>query len=571
MYRLEALSPEEFAWLSVGLLKREISPAVRMVSLRGPDGGRDAVLDGPSTTSRYDWTGRWVFQFKHYTGQLATSRSRVLRDLRSELGSLIATSETRIDNYVMLTSVPFSGAAGTGLHDRVAALIQELSSATSVKIDVWDGLEIVSLLIQHSAIARRFFSDGSGSRPSEPSASVEATSYRLLTSARANSFDDETFFALLDEVVGHDLWVFSPGSNSPLWRVYLQANYLDLSDSLDGLLRQVSARSKYWSGSTAIQRTIAWIMLARAATAARLGKPRETLRFIKRIRSLHISDPELDAWCWNVRSIAYGKLEDESLYRASTERAITSATEAGNLWLAFTVDLRRLHKASWAAAERSEPMANSQFESDVRGVLVSTADLSGEETTHVRAQEDAYLALQYTWQPSSWDLAERAILSAQSRFEVIGDASELARMASEHGRLFLLSSTAGSAVTALRSGLRRRLYGGEYPRARYDLLWLGQALSREHLELESEICFLLGLSIHDQIYAGREIDQGVVGELRRGLEKGSHELAGMARRRRIDRDYLCGLVELGTSLGESESLALIDMERFKDLVTRYAQ
>src|SRR5438270_9034086 len=98
MRELRQLTPEAFAWLALALLKSEVSPAVRMVALAGPDGGRDAVLTGPCQTSRYRWSGYWVFQFKHYGTDASSARSRVLSDYEKGFKAVRELSAGNLSN-----------------------------------------------------------------------------------------------------------------------------------------------------------------------------------------------------------------------------------------------------------------------------------------------------------------------------------------------------------------------------------------------------------------------------------------------------------------------------------------
>jgi hypothetical protein len=308
------------------------------------------------------------------------------------------------------------------------------------------------------------------------------------------------------------------------------------------------------------------VILVQSAVAARIGHPRRALRLVNAIDKLGARDPELRAWCWNIRSIALGKLERSVAYLAATDQTVRFAREAGNTWLSQSAELRRIHKKDWATAERGQQLSDGELEGAVRAAVEDAESLTASELRHLRAQQDAYLALHYTWDPRTVDLAERAILSAESRFGDLGDNSELARMYSERGRLYLLSDTAEGAAAALRTGLRRRLEGGEYPRARYDLIWLGKALLQTGRDVDGETCLWLVLSIHSQIYGNSQVDGGVIRDAKLGLDAAPHAIAKLGRRRVLDKEYLSSLVQTATGLNPTETLSLIDLGRLREVI-----
>jgi hypothetical protein len=272
-------------------------------------------------------------------------------------------------------------------------------------------------------------------------------------------------------------------------------------------------------------------------------------------------DPEVRAWCYNVLSLVYGKLERLPLYEVATARAVDAAEEAGFGWLAATVEMRRLHKASWSASERGSPLDNSTFEAQLMAVVAQHERLySGEdEAEHARAQRDAYLGLHYTWQPDRWDQAERAVVAAQSRFRRLHDLPELARMSSELGRLRLYGhSDRTLAIELIKEGLRRRTFLGERARARYDLLWLAEAHSEGSAFLWAEVCVFACLAIHEALYGKRDVDQEFHRRARHLLQGRPSILARRARQGRLPSGELLEWLEGATGMDPDECTRLLD-------------
>ncbi|MFL6137391.1 MAG: hypothetical protein ACJ74O_06265 [Frankiaceae bacterium] len=506
-----------------------------------------------------------MFQFKHYRTSLAADRSRVLRDLPRELRAVHILLAGNIDNYLLITSVPFSGTIGSGSFDKIQALKLALKRELNVNVDLWDGLEISALLLQYPRIAATFFEDSK--RTPEVQRRWSPT-LAALTSTHASALDDETFYLLLSALLGSGRYVFGPDSDSELFQAYLSGEYLGLQDALVRLNQHL--RHRPLPSSPEAQRAVAWVVLTNAAVAARIGKARAALRMLGRIRQQAVADSELAAWILNVESIALGKLDRSREYRLATDAAIRMADAAGHAWIAKSALLRELHKINWAANEQGIPVVSQDLEAAITDVLQRPGYVSEEEREHLLAQSDAYLALHYTWQPYEWPDAERSIYSAETRFKALGDVSETTRMTSERGRLYLLANEYERAQDILAAACRQRVLAGEYPRARYDLLWLGQAYSRRSRWLEAEICFTLTLSIHDQIYRGRKIDASVITTIFSELHACEPTLLTIARRRRLRLEDLAGWVASSTRMSEEEAAALFDLQRLRHLIAQLA-
>ncbi len=390
----------------------------------------------------------------------------------------------------------------------------------------------------------------------DPSTAQQVPSYML-----DQNTDPLDFFIGLNGLLGTGQHVMGPDSESALWKLYLDGMYLKNEALLSELAAQVLRLRARAVLRPASRRATAWLFLVQGLIWTRLGKPKHALSLFDLCEASGLNDDaEITAWIWNGRSIAYGKLEDDSLYIMSTKRAIEAGEQGGITWLAQSARLRHLHKLAWAAAEDGNPLANDAFSSALARMISTPGELSPRQETHIAAQSDAYFALQYTWQPDAWSLADEHIRSAQNRFGLLGDTSEFTRMASEQGRLLLLSGSGTRAVRALQDGLRRRLLGGEYPRARYDLLWLGQALGRVGMNHEAEVCLLLSLALHEQMYGVANVDKGIVRETLAALSQEAHFLRDAARRHRIENEFLEQSVSASTGLSSRDVAELVDLD-----------
>ena len=537
------------------------------------DGRVDVILDSLAVSRDTPSRDRWIFHIELFRGlEVGSSRwlsSLIERHLDSVYAALI---EAGVKNYVVVLPHCTISAETHGDNYANQFLQRELvhrrrGLEPRLSFELWDQVGLLRRLSRHPGLLEiGLGQDADGSGPS--TSPLQSPEFELLAGEDASGIDDETFFALLQELLGDSPWIMAPGSDSVLWALYVGGQFQALEQPLKRLHEELRSRRARMLASPERGRAAAWVELTRALVAAKVGRPRRSLKILDAAVGLTAADGEYDAWAWNIRSIAYGKLEDGPAYRISTDKAITVGREVGLPWISQTAELRRLHKESWAAAEGGHPLPNEEFEASILGVSTGSDGLSRPQMEHVLAQQEAYLALQYTWQPPVWDLAETFISRAQRRFDTVGDASELARMASERGRLYLLSRSDSHAVKNLQRGVQRRMHGGEFPRARYDLLWLGQGLVRLGMTFEAETCFYLALSIHEELYGNRKVDKGVVQDIRRQLRTTAGGLAARGAKARLSRDYLREAIEGATSLPGEDSSALIDLDRLSNLIVR---
>jgi hypothetical protein len=567
MFDFRRLSEDDFAWLCVSVLKAAISPGVHLVSIRGRDGGRDGVLFDSAPAGARGWAGTWVFQFKHYPRDDASARSQVLRDAARELPA-VKRAEPTLSNYLLLTSVKFTGTPGSGFHDRAQKAMADLGRAHGLNVEIWDGLEIASQLLRFPLLCRTFFPPNT----SEPIKVASASAARELVDflvTQGASLDDGTFFTSMDRLFVAAPWVLAPGSLAPAWALVMEGDNSALRTFSATLVRQIKARTDGSSDLPRPRRAQAWLTALQALAEARMGHPRTALRLVQKIPFEVHQDQELAAWVANIRSISFGKLDMRRAYERATRDAIRIARETSNDWLGATIQLRELHKRAWAGAEAGIIMNNEQFEDRLRSDTAS-GWFQSEAGDHLRAQQNAYLALHLTWQDEHQDRAASAIAAATHGFKQVEDRSELSRMASELGRLSLRAGANEASLVHLRSALKTRILTAEYPRVRYDLLWLGDALQLEGDEVLAETSYLMALGLHDALYGREQSDAGIVLALTDSLTQSHGQLTSQARRRRFDNDELIGLMSSATNLDVAELGMLADTNLLRTALSKYA-
>jgi hypothetical protein len=493
-------------------------------------------------------------------------RSRVLSDYRSGLSQVVVSSARRPDNYILITSVPFTGTPRTGLFDRVEALKGALGEQYSVRLDLWDGLEIEALLLKYPRLA-----DHVRRRALRGSARVEAPKFHevpaavlLLAGATERELTDLQVLAMLDGLIGELPNPLMPGSRSWLWNAYMGADNRSARALISAMTRAVGRRAAH---APELSHSLTWLQLTWAAIEARLGSPKAARKLAIQSKS-RSTDPSVRAWALNIESIAEGKLDRVAPYRRASDEALRASEESGDQWLWASIRLRILHKQSWSLGESGQPMENSVFGDEIEAILGRDWGMAPDTREHLAAQVDAYTGLQLSWHTSEWATAERAIRSADARFREIGDYSELARIRAERGRLYLLGGAEpAKTVGAVLAGAQQRLRQGELPRLRYDLLWLGQAYSRLPAEVEAQTCWCLGLAIHDQLYRSAKIDSKIVRALDDALQSSTGSLQAQARSRRFTHEFCVGLLSSSLQIDETELAYLVDVERFRSFAS----
>lgn len=562
---LDDLDDKEFAGLCVQLLRQEVSRSVRPMAAFGPDGGRDAVLDGACQTKRYNWDGKWIFQFKHYHGDVGPARRDILRIFKREVYAALCKFPT-IANYVFVTSVPFSGSHNTGTFDKVEGFVTEMRLETGRNIDFWDGNEVATLLETYPDIARHY-------KP-VPEHNYCHWHPEILTLWDDNfrHRDNETFQLILKNIVGPELRPLNPGSKSLLGYALMSANFRNVRVQLERLLYEARRRSGnlYKEGFSA--HFVAWLGIAFALVAARLGDSQVAFKEAAQVIRMKAGDLDLEAWAWNVISIVTGKLNRYSFCNYANLRAMEAAREIGNVWLLETVRIREIHKTSWAASEATTPLDNTYFESVIRiRDMRPSSDLSAFERNHLKAQHHAYRALHYTWQPENHDLADEAICSADRAFRDLGDAAEITRMVSERGRLELNSSSPGSSalnsLPVLQAAFVRRVRSGELARARYDLVWLAMSHNINKRSLAAEICMWLCIAVHKIVYPNRQLDDGIMKEAVKLISEARCDLRRVLQDSKFTGDKILELMHGATGLSVMDCAGLVDPNYFRVMVT----
>ena len=127
----------------------------------GKDGAREAIYSGKAEyPSRNEiWEGNWIFQVKFSDISLGIDKARdqIKYTINSELSKLNDygyITNSKVDNYIYITNVPFSGEAEKGLHDYIA---KKKDTYKVKNFNYWDGEKILALINSHPQIRETFF------------------------------------------------------------------------------------------------------------------------------------------------------------------------------------------------------------------------------------------------------------------------------------------------------------------------------------------------------------------------------------------------------------------------------
>ncbi|WP_371932205.1 hypothetical protein [Mameliella sp. MMSF_3537] len=531
---------------------------MRLVSLAGADGGRDAVFFGNS--SRYpDWHGEWVFQFKHYRFDRNQAQQKLLRELRQEVVKT-QSNFPDVKNYVLLTSVSLTGVPQVGGFDRAQAVLHEISEETGLNVDLWDGAEIASLLILHgkaSAGDEKVRAIGSGLE-------VLGIQSLVMPVHRLSGISTEQLCHYLSMLLSSDQDPLSPSSESPIGREIWRGAFFELRNHLVPLADEIERRVKSVHPSPELSYWRKWLVLALCLAETRTDAAKPALSRLGSILS-DLDDDFALAWANNLLSMIYGKLENDVEYLRTSYLAIEHANKCGNSWLAINVTLRMLHKKDWATGEAGLVSSDGEFSDSVLAVgKVEEGAVSSAELAHIRGQQQSYLALHFRWQDAKMVEADSHLRAAQGYFGDFLDQSELNRVNAEIAFLSGKASAAsGHIVAQLKEAFSGRLVTGELARGRYDLLNLAQVYIELGNHLAAECCCWLILFFHNQLYGASDVDHKIVNKAKAILRTCECEL-----QRRALQDGLTEQMALNTitnTLGLNEIVVLKSFE-LKDFV-----
>ncbi len=107
-YELAKLYWQQFEIISYKCLIESVSPNIQFID-GGSDKGREMLYIGNSKEFRDDLNGKWIFQCKHKSGELASARSSLKSDLKKELEIVYLKNAQKSDNYILVTNIPITG------------------------------------------------------------------------------------------------------------------------------------------------------------------------------------------------------------------------------------------------------------------------------------------------------------------------------------------------------------------------------------------------------------------------------------------------------------------------------
>ncbi len=158
--KLNYVGFDDFERIIKTLLLTVIGPGVTPFTT-GKDGAREAKYVGKACypTNVEQWDGYWVFQVKHYdiSKGLDKARKAVKYAIDNELKKLTVYGyfkDTKCDNYIYVTNVPFTGEHKRGLHD----YIENKKKEYKVKhFDYWDGEKVLAYINATPKVRETFF------------------------------------------------------------------------------------------------------------------------------------------------------------------------------------------------------------------------------------------------------------------------------------------------------------------------------------------------------------------------------------------------------------------------------
>lgn len=504
IYDFSVVEPSAFAALCVQLLKLEVSPNVRQGPVMGPDGGRDALLQGPCVTGRYDWTGNWTFQFKHRIARdRPPSPATVLRVFQKEVTSLL-DRRPDVQNYVLLFSHPQT----VGLLNGLESLRDQLSATRGVNFDFWDGTELSHLLQRHNEVRKTYFPRiWDAFAPGTVESPLNSSLMPLPWAGLGGVQTLEDAAAVLCYLVGGEVPILSPGNLSPLTQTFFLGGPRALTSLTDPYLKEFVPYASALEADKGTAFTYGGLLMfdmlgkVRLNTnlSAQCGRARH---FIRTFGSRY---PELNVYGHDILATALGKLNDPH-FPAVSATASRLAQEAGLIWLRATIEFRQVHKESWRVGELG--LADTaQGEDQFRLIADAPSSVSSTEREHLTGILHAMLGLHLRWNERTKGLALDHVRLAQQSLSQVGDISERTRVDVEAALLGRVRGVPRERIIAeLRQAISNRLRIGDLSRLRYDLHWLGDLYSDEGLDQWASACQYQALRLHHKLFGQSRAD-----------------------------------------------------------------
>ncbi|MFG2038138.1 NACHT domain-containing protein [Dactylosporangium sp. NPDC048998] len=155
-YQLDQLSPRSFEQLVQALALREVT--AQLVPFGdGPDGGREATFDGPTSygPEHKRWDGYGVIQAKHRQRTGRGDGTWALQELRKELRGFDDPGQKRKipEFYIYATNVILSPTQESGSKDKILKELARFAANYNLKgFDVWDYDKLRILLDNNEAV-----------------------------------------------------------------------------------------------------------------------------------------------------------------------------------------------------------------------------------------------------------------------------------------------------------------------------------------------------------------------------------------------------------------------------------
>ncbi|WP_425235085.1 hypothetical protein [Ulvibacterium sp.] len=128
-YNLDDLHWQEFEVFCFKVLQIMVSNGVQFID-GGADKGRDIVYTGTSVQYNPSWRGDWLFQVKHKSKNLETSKllQKLTFDLKKELKKVFVDNELKYHNYVLVTNKTINGS----LYDELQGIFNDFVDENNI-------------------------------------------------------------------------------------------------------------------------------------------------------------------------------------------------------------------------------------------------------------------------------------------------------------------------------------------------------------------------------------------------------------------------------------------------------
>ena len=515
---LQNIDNSVFNSLCVQILRNTISPQVKQVTptYGGQDAGRDAVLFGECTTDYNADRGidYWIFQFRQYK---TSNREKCFRQFKNECRETLKRF-SKCRAYIFITSVTYSGAHKTGLFDKVNKEKRILAEEFNVIVDFWDGMEICNHIHGNPRKYSHFLPHSHYFRLHDPDPRLFREKEISVKSPIISLLEDND--SILPESVLYNLFppagnVIGPESESKeIWRLLQRGDLAKARNILIRIIENVRNKRVQYFYSNLYFRSLLWSKLLIAYIDCLQGQIRSAEVFLSEVEGpiTKIGESELMAWFYNIKSIIFGKLSNESAALLCSDKAISVAKNNHLYWLEVLISLRKLHRANWNAWENGQKPETELFNNVIDEITKNINKMGYDEKIHASAIKMAVKTLHISWSKEKAEEAQALATSTiQKLTEFNMDFSEIARMSGEIGRVLSRSlNRPTEAIEYYKTSLKYLCYSRSLARLRYFLTWMAELYIENGEDLIGAVFLHTALRIHKILYNDVDTDHKLV-------------------------------------------------------------